>query len=80
MQYIKHLLTEGDNQTFCPIRVGGFLVLTVLIYYAINGIVHKTGDNFGDVCKGFAWYIGAWAGAMGIKSKAGADAPQGGTQ
>ena len=71
---ILHLITESDNKTACPIRIGGFLVLGVLIYYALNGIMHKTGDNFQDVCKGFAWFIGTWAGAIGGKSKLGGDA------
>ena len=73
MAIVKLLLTEPDNQTFCPIRVGGFLILLVLLWYAISGIVHKTGDNFQDVCKGFTWFLGAWAGAIGGKSKLGGD-------
>ncbi len=72
-----HLFTEKNREKYCPIRVGGFLVLGVLIYYAISGIVHKTGDNFGDVCKGFAYYILAWSGAITGKSKFGADASKG---
>ena len=74
MNVIKKLLTESDNETWCPIRVGGSFVLAVLIWYAASGIIHKTGDNFMDVCKGFAWYIGAWAAAIGGKSKLGGDA------
>lgn len=77
MKIVTFLFTEKDNATFCPIRVGGALVLLVLIYYALSGIVHKTGDNFGDVCKGFAWYIASWAGAIGAKSKLGGDANAG---
>ena len=72
--FLTHIFTEKDNQTFCPIRIGGFLILGVLVYYALVGIIHKTGDNFGDVCKGFAWYIGTWAAAIGGKSKLGGDA------
>ena len=71
---LLNLVTEKDNQTACPIRIGGFLVLFVLIYYAAVGIVHKTGDSFGDIAKGFAWFIGTWAGAIGGKSKLGGDA------
>lgn len=77
MNILKKLLTESDNETWCPIRVGGSFVLVVLIWYAASGIIHKTGDNFMDVCKGFAWYIGAWAAAIGGKSKLGGDANAG---
>ena len=72
--FFKQLVTEKDNQTACPIRVGGFLALLVLLWYASMGIVHKTGDNFEDTCKGFAWFLGAWAAAIGGKSRLGGDA------
>lgn len=77
MTIVKFLLTEPDNRTFCPIRVSGFLILIVLLWYAVSGIVHKTGDNFQDVCKGYAWFLGAWAAAIGGKSKLGGDTPPG---
>ena len=74
MKFLNDILTETDNRTLCPIRVSGLVICGVLVFYAVYGIVHKTGDSFQDIGKGFAWFIGTWAGAIGGKSKLGGDA------
>lgn len=71
---IKHVLTEKNGEKFCPVRTGGFAVLIVLMVYAGDIAVRNNGTNFLDMCKGFAYYIVAWAGAIAGKSKLGADA------
>lgn len=65
---LKTMLTEKDNATFCPLKIGGMVVLGVLIYYALAKIIHGTGDNFKDIAKGFGEYMGLWGAAIGAKT------------
>ena len=72
--FLKTLLTEKDNSTYCPLKVGGVIVLGVLIYYAIIKIHSGTGYNFKDIAKGFGEYFGLWGASIGAKAFGGDNA------
>ncbi len=71
---LKTALTERDNSTYCPLKVGGIVVLGVLIYYSIIKIHAGSGDNFKDIAKGFGEYLGLWGASIGAKSFGGDNA------
>lgn len=77
--WFKKMLSEGDNETLCPIRVGGGIMIAVYHAAAVGGLItHALALDWaalGQYVNHMTQMIGAAAASVGAKSLMKADAP-----
>ena len=78
LNWVKNALTERDNATFCPVRLGAFG--TALVYHlaaAIGFFFHQLTldmNTLGLYIQHMSLLGGAMAGGIGVKSLSKSDA------
>ncbi len=78
MDWLKHILTESDNATACPVRVGSGVV--GLIYHAAAGAgvylgsMHIDIVTLGQYMRHMIELVGVAAAGIGVKSAMKGDA------
>ena len=78
MQWLKHMLTEGDNSTFCPVRVATAIVGVIYHAAAVAGIyfdaIHLDIVTLGQYLQHMVTMIVGGGATVGVKSVLKADA------
>lgn len=86
-KFLKDMLTESDNQTWCLMRVGGFVGIIILVVLTVYAAIHyglaagtgfepsKISDALSSFCNNSFKVLTTTTGAVAVKNKFGGDAP-----
>ena len=71
--FLKTMLTEQDNTSFCPIRVGIMLGILASIAFAGHQEITKGTLDIQNFCNGISGLLGCGGFGVAAKSFAGSD-------
>lgn len=65
--WVRSLLTNNDNETFCVVRVGGLLAILVGLGLTIWVVIHTGTFNLVEFGAGIGTLLGSVAGGVRLK-------------